>query len=68
MLFSLFYTKQWLRQLREAKQLPIVTQRVAEPGFNPFFHHPRLPPRKIRNKESISAASETMEVAGNEAL
>lgn len=68
MLFSLFYRKQWLRQLREAKQLPRVTQRAAELGFKPFFHQPRQPPRKIRNKESISTlASERMEVAGNKA-
>lgn len=66
-LLPLFHRKRWLRQLREVKQLPTVTQKVAQLGFQPSFHHPRLPPGKTRNKESISvAASEITEVAGNE--
>lgn len=54
---SLFPRKRWLRKLREAKQLPTVIQRMAELGFEPFFYLIRLPPWKIRNRESLSAAA-----------
>lgn len=67
--FPFFYRKWWLQRLREVKQLPEVTWRAAEPRFEPFSHHPTLPPRKIRNKDSITVtASGITEVAGNDAL